>query len=415
MNHFKTRWVATGFLLAVLVGKYTSAHAASADSLPAFKSDSASQDPFRQVESGRTPFGGPAAQPGATGVPGAPGSPNVPVKADTSSAHNDSVTVKIRQRLPGLAIYAGVDFIDLSAKDLFARQVDSTNRRDSLTLLQAYEPVHLAFPIGLQLQWPISDYLDWVAKTASYWYQQTAIVGKTVVGGASTTSGSEFFAVQGNLAGTGLRYLIPPSLLSVKDQLGLYIQGLWYWNLGNSEIYTRYGSAPAQFDPAGSGFEVLLGFEQAVTKSWEISGTLGFVHQQFHTHTPWKNLLPDVAESGDAHWTISSMHAALLLWYRFGFKPPAAPAAAISNVAGSSTTTTSPPATSAAATATGAGSPTQPTSTSAASSAPAAGTLAPTGPAPTATPGAAPIRADSCHSIVEKKPLPAASDSTRSK
>jgi hypothetical protein len=310
------RGTVTGSLLIWLIISVSSTNADaapySADSLPAFKSDSALADPFRQVESGPSPF---AAKP----APGA--------AADTSSGRRlDSVTSLLRKRRPAVSVYLGVDFIDFGAKEKFQNALTARTAAESLTTpLQNYEPVHLAFPIGIQALWPIGTYVDLVAKTHSYWYKETAILGTAA--GRTASAGEEWYAVQGNLGGAGMRFCIPPALLSVSGQLGLYTQGIWYWNLGNSELYSRYGDAPARFNPWGSGYEIQLGFQQAITKPWQLTGAIGFLHQQFDSDKSWSSLLAYAAPAGKVSWGISAVQANLNLWYHFGVVNPPSPAA----------------------------------------------------------------------------------------
>jgi hypothetical protein len=281
----------------------------SADSLPAFKPDSAVQDPFRKVEAGPSPW---SANPTAS-----------PEEKRDSGAAPDTVTDRLRKRRPAVSVYLGVDFMDLDAKNAFQASLNSRRAADSLTLLQDYEPVHLAFPIGIQAAIPISGYLDVVAKTHSYWYKQTAVLGD----GASNHVGDEFYAVQANLAGLGLRFYIPPAFLSVTGGLGLYCQAVLYWNAGNSGIYSNHGSAEAEFEAMGSGYELQFGMQQALKGPWRLTGALGFLQQDFTSGQPWSGVIGYAPPPGKAHWGSSSIQATLNLWYHFGAHPPAVPAA----------------------------------------------------------------------------------------
>jgi hypothetical protein len=284
----------------------------SADSLPAFKPDSAVQDPFRKVEAGPSPW---SANPTAS-----------PQDKRDSGAAPDTVTDRLRKRLPAVSVYLGVDFMDFDAKNAFQASLDFRRSQDSLTLLQEYEPVHLAFPIGIQAAIPISGYLDVVAKTHFYWYKQTAVLGDQ----ASNHVGDEFYAVQANLAGLGLRFYIPPAFLSVTGGLGLYTQALLYWNAGNTGIYSNHGSAEAEFDAWGSGYEFQFGMQQALKGPWRLTGAIGFLQQDFTSEQPWSGVIGYAPPPGKAHWGSSSIQATLNLWYHFGVesqapKTPAAP------------------------------------------------------------------------------------------
>nr|MDQ3002631.1 hypothetical protein [Fibrobacterota bacterium] len=100
--------------------------------------------------------------------------------------------------------------------------------------------------------------------------------------------------------------------------LGLFVQGLLYWNLGNSQIYTPYGSAGARFEPFGSGYEIQFGMQQAVTGPWNISGSIGFLQQDFKSETAWTKIVRYSPPAGKAAWGSSAIQATLNLWYYFG-------------------------------------------------------------------------------------------------
>ncbi len=240
---------------------------------------------------------------------------------DSSSGKFDSLETLLSKRSLGISIYLGVDFIDFGGKENFQKALttriatDAPTHTDSLKALQNFESVHLAFPVGVQAVLPISAYLDVVAKTHSYWYKQTAILGNRIT---NAHAADEWYAVQANLIGTGIRYYLTPALLSVTGQLGLYTQGVWYWNLGHTELYSPYGNAPAVFNPFGSGYEIQLGFQQAILKPWKLTGSIGYLHQEFKSEKQWQNLLAYAAPSGKVAWNSSSVQANLNLWYHFG-------------------------------------------------------------------------------------------------
>lgn len=281
-----------------------------ADTLPAFRTDSAAADPFKKVEAGPSMW---SANPTAAAK-----------TARSDSAAGDTVTARLRNRHPAVSVYLGVDFMDFDAKETFQAALEARRARDSLKILQDYEPVHLAFPIGLQAVLPVSGYLDLVAKTHSYWYKQTAVLGDK----ASNHSGEEWFAVQANLAGVGLRYYVPPAFLSVTGGLGLFAQAIVYWNVGNTAIYTPYGEAVADFDPLGSGYEIQFGLQQALTGPWRLSGGIGFIQQEFASSSDWSDVLTRAVPPGKAHWGSSSILASINLWYHFGVDSGAASQAA---------------------------------------------------------------------------------------
>lgn len=278
----------------------------AADSLPAFKTDSAAVDPFRQVEAGPSPWSQ---------------SPAVaPATLADSLAAGDSTVRKLRTRLPALAGYLGVDFMDLDAKEVFNNSLNARASGQGLRVLQPYEAVHLAFPVGIQALLPVSGYLDLVAKTHSYWYEQKAILGDS----ASRHAGDARYAAQANLGGLGLRFYVPPTLLSVTGGLGIFAQGVAYWNLGRSELYSDHGAAPARFEASGSGYEIQFGIQKEVTGPWQLSGAIGFLKQDFTSREEWSEIIALSPPEGKAAWGSSAIQATLNLWYRFGFPSPSA-------------------------------------------------------------------------------------------
>ena len=291
-----------------------------ADSLPAFRTDSAAADPFRKAEAGASPWAAPQA-----------GS-----KADTG-AGRDTVTARLTKRRPAVSVWLGADFSDFDGKETFNTSLSARLRRDSASLsstpVQGYEPVHLSFPIGIQAVIPLGSWFDAVAKTRFSNYKQVAILGDK----NKRSAGEEWYAVQANLGGLGLRYYIPPSLFSVTGGLALYAQGVLLWNLGGTELYTPYGTASARFEALGSGYELQFGLHQALKGPWRLAGSIGFVQQDHKSDSRWDDIMRDAAPSGNAHWSSSAVQANLALWYHFGVpaesaiaKPPAsgAPAAA---------------------------------------------------------------------------------------
>lgn len=271
--------------------------ATPADSLAAFRPDSLKDEVIKSAESAPSPFAGRA----------------------TPKDSADSVAALLRGRRPALSIHAGINFLDLDAKEIFQAALEARRARDSLVVLQPYEPVHLAFPIGIQAVIPVGPWFDLVAKTHSFWYQQTAVLGR-----GGRTSGEESFAVQAHLGGAGLRYYIPPDLLSVTGSLGLFVQGVYYWLLGGGELYTTRGAVPAEFDPAGSAWEIQLGFNQAVKRSWGLTGSIGFLQQEYASERLWTDLVADKAPAGKVTWGAGALQASFNLWYHFGVTSQAA-------------------------------------------------------------------------------------------
>ncbi len=284
---------------AVLATAGGLARAQSADALPAFKTDSAAQDPFKKAEAAPAPWSG---NPTGTAA-----------KPDTGN-RRDTVTARLTKRHPAISVWLGADFSDLDAKNAFNASLKARTDRDSLETLQGYESVQLAFPGGLQAVLPLGPWFDAVAKTRSFWSKQTAILGDK----NKRAAGEEWYTSQANLGGLGLRYYVPPSLLSVTGVLGVYFQGVWLWNLGGTEIYTPYGSAPARFEPLGSGYDLQFGLQHSLSGPWQMAISIGFVQQDLTSDRNWSHILRDAAPAGHVHWSSSAAQANLALWYHFG-------------------------------------------------------------------------------------------------
>jgi hypothetical protein len=262
-----------------------------ADSLPVFRPDSLRDGAIRAAESAPSPF----------------------ARRRTTRDSADSVAALLRGRRPGISVHLGLNFLDLDAKDVFNTSLQARLLRDSLAALQPYEPVHIAIPAGIQAMLPVGPHFDLMAKTHSYWYRQTAVLGR---GGSA--AGEEFYAVQAHLGGAGLRYYIPPDLLSVSGQLGIYVQGIYYWLLGGGEIYTNHGSAPARFDPQGSAFEIQAGFSRAISRPIQLSGSLGYIQQDYASDREWSSLVASNPPPGKVRWSAGAIQASFSLWYHFG-------------------------------------------------------------------------------------------------
>lgn len=280
-----------------LVLALSAASARESDVPAAFRTDSSTSEPIRKLEAGQA---------------------QIPAPKPDSASRLDSATVRLTRRRPAIAIWAAVEFSDLDAKDIFKADFARRMADDSLESLQPFEEAHLSFPAGLQADFPLGPWFDAVAKVRFSWYKQVAILGRK----DHSSAGEAWYAVQSSLGGAGLRFYVPPSLLSVTGSLGVYAQFLWMWNLGRSELYTQYGSASARVDPAGSGYELQFGLQKAFEGSWQVAASLGFVNQEYVSDTPWSHLLRSAPPAGKVAWGSSSVQAMLALWYHFG-PPPA--------------------------------------------------------------------------------------------
>lgn len=268
----------------------------AADSLPpAFRTDSANTAAIRALEAGRSVVEQRAA-------------------AVSASANVDSLDIKLRRRHPFLGAALSFAFADLSAKQLFADQMNTVVARDTLRVQQTQDPVAIYFPAGLIASYPLFPYLDVWLRTESFWYKQSGLAEGT---GTGAKTRKFWYAVQGDLFGVGVRYLVPVSLLSVNNHPGLYAAYTRFWNFGPTGIYTSSGHVRAKTDPAGAGYEVQAGFQQDFDKRWTWTGGLTFSNFSFESGKSWTAILPD-GPNETAKWDLKSLRLCLQGFYQFG-------------------------------------------------------------------------------------------------
>jgi hypothetical protein len=270
----------------------TAASATDATSSPVFQSDSAKFDAIRDVEAGKTAVS----------------------KKDSGRtlARNDSLVAKLKRRGPYVGLSAGLAFAEHSARDLFTAEMSSKASAKGERILQKQDPVHVFFPVGLMLGYPVSRHFDAIVRTEHIYYRVTGLGQKD--NEAPTEYG---YTQQAHFAGAGVRWLLPVSLLTVSGQPGLFLSYTHLWSFGPTGIRTSDGSVRAFTDPAGAGFEIQSGFQQDFDKRWILVGGLSFSRLALQSHGDWSNVAFNTG-SGSAEWTITSMRFALQGLYQFG-------------------------------------------------------------------------------------------------
>jgi hypothetical protein len=262
---------------------------APADSLsPVFRSDSAQTGTIRQVEAGAT--------------------------TDTAKtlARADSLQAKLKRRGPYVGLSAGVSFAEHSAGNRFAAAMNAAVAADSQRILQRQDPVHVYFPAGLLVGVPVLPHFDLLLRTEHYHYRVTGLAQK------DNDPPTEFWYVnQGHLAGAGVKWLVPGSLLTVTGQPGLYAAYTHFWSFGPTGMRSPEGSVRARTAPGGAGFEIQAGFQQDFDKRWVLTGGLSFSRLAFGSAGDWSNVVAGSAP-GQADWTLTSMRFALQGLYQFG-------------------------------------------------------------------------------------------------
>jgi hypothetical protein len=181
-------------------------------------------------------------------------------------------------------------------------------------VLQQQDPVHVFFPGGLIVGIPILTHLDWILRTEHFYYRVAGLAQR------NNEQATEFWYVnQGHLAGTGGRWHIPVSFLTVNGEAGLYLGYTHYWSFGPTGIRSPDGSVAARFNPAGAGMEIQAGFQQNFEKRFTLTGGFSWSRLAFASDGAWTNVAPPSSVAGEkAEWTLTSMRFAMQGLYQFG-------------------------------------------------------------------------------------------------
>jgi hypothetical protein len=201
---------------------------------------------------------------------------------------------------------------------------------NSSTVLQEYDPVLVAFPLGLVIGFPVAAHLDIFLHTQSFWEQQSAIIETrgpdrielspqdTVKGELRNTRRK--YVVQANLAGCGLKFYFPTDLLSIDQDKSLYLSYTQFWNLGNSEIYSDAGSRSLRSPLFGVGYEISLGYQLSIWRQIGILGNLAITRFTFPARGTWSSvLLQDLDKEMEAE--INSLKFNFQFIYQLGGFP----------------------------------------------------------------------------------------------
>jgi hypothetical protein len=261
-----------------------------ADSLsPVFRSDSSKAEAIRAVEAG-----------GAVRDTG------------RSLARNDSLLIKLRRRGSYFGLSAGVAFAEHSAQDRFSTHMNSEAAAKGQRILQRQDPVHVFFPGGLLLGIPVLTNFDAILRTEHFYYKITGLAQK------DNDAPTEFwYSQQAHLAGAGVRWLVPVSLLTVNGQPGLYATYTRFWNIGPTGMRSPDGSLSALTDLAGAGEEVQIGFQQDFDRRWALTFGLSWSRISLRSNADWSYVIPN-AVPVQADWTLTSMRLAMQGLYQFG-------------------------------------------------------------------------------------------------
>lgn len=265
--------------------------AAQEDFSPVFASDSAKTGEIRAVEAG---------------APAAVDSARM-----RSATRRDSLAAKVARRGPYVGAWAGAAFGSHSARTRFSDHMASQAAAAGQGVLQGQDPVHVFFPMGLIFGHPLTRHFDATLRTEHFYYRVSGLAQK------ENESPTEFwYSNQAHLAGPGIRWLVPLSLISVDGRAGLYASYTHFWNFGPTGMRSRDGSLRARTKPEGAGYEIQLGFQQDFDRRWAYTAGLSFSRLSFGSDGDWSYVLP--TSSGPASWSLGSMRFALQGMYQFG-------------------------------------------------------------------------------------------------
>ncbi|HEX2613137.1 MAG TPA: hypothetical protein VHO02_06065, partial [Fibrobacteria bacterium] len=238
---------------------------------------------------------------------------SVAAQAAKAASRKDSLRAKLERRGPYVGLSVGIAFGEHSAADLFSNYMNAQATANGQRILQRQDPVHVFFPVGLVLGYPLPGNFDVVLRTESFYYKVTGLAQK------DNDSPTEFwYANQAHLGGLGARWLVPLSLFTVDGRAGLYAGYTRFWNFGPTGIKSSSGSVRARTEPAGAGYEIQLGFQQDFDKRWTYSGGLSMSRLSFESDGDWSHVIP--AASGPASWSLNSVRFAFQGLYQFGRK-----------------------------------------------------------------------------------------------
>jgi hypothetical protein len=258
---------------------------------PVFRSDSSKQDAIRKVEAG------------------------VAGRDSTKSiARADSLRKKMKTRGPYVGVSLGVSFAEHSARDRFTNTMSARATAAGQRILQRQDPVHVLFPAGLLVGFPVLPNFDVMVRTEHSYYRVAGLSQKD-----NEAATEHWYVNQTHLAGAGGRWLVPVSLLSVNGESGLYLGYTHFWNFGPTGIRSPDGRVAATFKPTGAGMELQAGFVQDFDKRWALTGGFAWSRLSFKSDDLWANVAPaSSAPSEQAEWSVSSMRFAMQGVYQFG-------------------------------------------------------------------------------------------------
>ena len=233
--------------------------------------------------------------------------------AAKTASRKDSLQSKLRRRGPYVGLSAGIAFGEHSLSDRFTTSMNAQAAANGERVLQKQDPVHVFFPGGLLVGYPLPGNFDVQLRTEHFYYRMAGLAQK------DNDSPTEYwYSNQAHLAGAGMRWLIPLSLFTVDGRAGLFAAYTHFWNFGPTGIRSSTGSLRAKTLPGGAGYEVQLGFQQDFDKRWAYTGGLSISRLSFESNGDLGNVIP--GESGPGNWSLNSARFALQGMYQFGRK-----------------------------------------------------------------------------------------------
>jgi hypothetical protein len=204
--------------------------------------------------------------------------------------------------------------------------VSDTATVGSSKVLQPYQPVDIAIPVGLSLYIKLLSSLDLLLSVQSFWREQVEIIEYENLSFVSSSgiSGGDIqniplkYGLQAHLGGIGGKFHIPVHFMSIDKSKPIVIQVQRLWHLWRSEIYTSHGTLPATFEPLGNGWEFSAGYSWKTLGPLQITTYLSYFTASFSSSRTWSQLM--ASSQGETYldqhsWTLNGLKLQLQLQY----------------------------------------------------------------------------------------------------
>ncbi|MDR0516429.1 MAG: hypothetical protein LBH25_05220 [Fibromonadaceae bacterium] len=183
----------------------------------------------------------------------------------------DTSMVKLKKGL-NFFIGAGVHFISFKERSRFQAILEAqfneykeAYEEDSLGFVpvkQDFQSVNLTFPLSTGLMWHFND-MHSLGLGLAFFYNNESVILTDKHGETHNLK----YTLQAFPIFAEYRLQVSPNLISLKngDYFSIFLR--YYWLLPNTEFYSSWGNAKADFEALGSGYGVFMGY-----RFWEWEG-----------------------------------------------------------------------------------------------------------------------------------------------